>query len=318
MRGALPAAPPVARLRGPRHHVAVQLFPAGAFVVPIRPVAVECGRHGDIRYGHGGIRWIRQRVCAGASDGTRAAAPSSAAVINRMNGSRHESSGGRDAAAGTDCRARQVEAAGGSRRDARVAACRCRRSGTTRRPASERRKRVRHRYPTQRTAREDPPCQHRGSRIRMRNMAVHVAHDRRARARLHAGHHARSASHAARPRHRRLLRPRVRHGHDRPAHAIDTAANDWIGRLSASSTTTRNLRQYDMDAKSRRQRPHGPAQRRDGAPGTRRPQLIAAVVTTTWPKHDRGFMTIPSSGGHPSRTHGALSSRVTLTGWNHG
>ena len=52
--------------------------------------------------------------------------------------------------------------------------------------------------------------------------------------------------------------------------------------------------------------------------GTRRPQLIAAVVTTTWPKHDRGFMTIPSSGGHPSRTHGALSSRVTLTGWNHG
>ncbi|WP_175025080.1 MULTISPECIES: hypothetical protein [Burkholderia] len=42
------------------------------------------------------------------------------------------------------------------------------------------------------------------------------------------------------------------------AHAIDTAANDWIGRLSASSTTRRNLRQYDMDAKSGRQRPDGP------------------------------------------------------------
>lgn len=95
----------------------------------------------------------------------------------------------------------------GSRRDARVAACRCRRSGTTRRPASERRKRARHRYPTQRTSREDPPCQRRGSRTRMRNMAVHVAHDRRARARLYAGQQARSASHAARPRHRRLPRP---------------------------------------------------------------------------------------------------------------
>lgn len=54
------------------------------------------------------------------------------------------------------------------------------------------------------------------------------------------------------------------------------------------------------------------------APGTRRPQLIAAAVTTTWPKHDRRFMTIPSSGGHPSRTRGAVSSGVTLTGWNHG
>lgn len=88
----------------------------------------------------------------------------------------------------------------GSRREAGAAACRCRRSGTTRRPASERKRRSRYRYPTQRTSREDPPCRRRGSRTRMRNMAVHVAHDRRARADADAGHHARSALHASLPR----------------------------------------------------------------------------------------------------------------------
>ena len=207
----------------------------------------------------------------------------------------------------------------GSRRDARVAACRCRRSGTTRRPASERRKRVRHRYPTQRTAREDPPCQHRGSRIRMRNMAVHVAHDRRARARLHAGHHARSASHAARPRHRRLLRPRVRHGHDRPRarHRHSRERLDRQAQRQQHDDEEFAPVRHGCEITQATTAWAGAAPRRR-APGTRRPQLIAAVVTTTWPKHDRGFMTIPSSGGHPSRTHGALSSRVTLTGWNHG
>ena len=97
----------------------------------------------------------------------------------------------------------------GSRREAGAAACRCRRSGTTRRPALERKKRARYRYPTQRTSREDPPCRRRGSRTRMRNMAVRVAHDRRAcaDADADAGHHARSASHAARPCHQRVLRP---------------------------------------------------------------------------------------------------------------
>lgn len=94
----------------------------------------------------------------------------------------------------------------GSRREAGAAAGRYRRSGTTRRPALERKRRSRYRYPAQRTSREDPPCRRRGSRNRMRNMAVHVAHDRRARARPYAGHHARSASHAARPRHQRVLR----------------------------------------------------------------------------------------------------------------
>lgn len=44
-------------------------------------------------------------------------------------------------------------------------------------------------------------------------------------------------------------------------HCIETAANDGIDRLSASNTTTRNVRQYDMDARSGRQRSLGPARR---------------------------------------------------------
>lgn len=107
----------------------------------------------------------------------------------------------------------------GSRREAGAAACRCRRSGTTRRPASERKKRARYRYPARRASRGNPPCRCRRSRTRMRNTAVHVAHGRRACARLHAGHHARSTSHAARPCHqrvRRLPRAALPRPHPRP------------------------------------------------------------------------------------------------------
>lgn len=104
----------------------------------------------------------------------------------------------------------------GSRREAGAAACRCRRSGTTRRPALERKRRSRYRYPAQRTSREDPPCRRRGSRIRMRNMAAHVAHDRRARADADAGHHARAALHAALPRRHLPRLPRTAWPRPRP------------------------------------------------------------------------------------------------------
>ncbi|WP_206147155.1 hypothetical protein [Burkholderia sp. Tr-20390] len=109
--------------------------------------------------------------------------------------------------------------------------------------------------------------------------------------------------------------PRVRHGHDRPRarHRHSRERLDRQAQRQQHDDEEFAPVRHGCEITQATTGWAGAAPRRR-APGTRRPQLIAAAVTTTWPKHDRHFMTIPSSGGHPSRTHGAVSSRVTLTG----
>ena len=130
----------------------------------------------------------------------------------------------------------------GSRRDARVAG-RCRRSGTTRRPASERRKRVRHRYPTQRTARgkirhasteaAGSAC---GTWLRMSRMiAVRVLVFMLATMRAIARGATASSALAPSPRAAWPRPPRARHRHSRER--LDQPATT---RICASTTWMRN------------------------------------------------------------------------------
>ena len=59
------------------------------------------------------------------------------------------------------------------------------------------------------------------------------------------------------------------------AHPIDTVANDWIDRLSASSTARMNLRQYGLDAESGKKRPDEREHHRDSALRTQDGRILS-------------------------------------------